>query len=237
VVSVTYIHFDRLDSTNTWTKTHAHELARDRLTCVTAKEQTAGVGRFKRHWFSPKGNLYASLFFTIPLQTPYLPNIGQTLAYSCATLLQEKGFPIKIKWPNDLLIHQKKVAGILTETLDLTDVLGVILGLGLNLKLNEEALASINQPVTSLAEFSKENLNVKDVLASLIPIFLKNLDILRKKGFASFQKDFENYLAYKGEEVTLNIKNEQLKGICQGVAEDGRLQLLLPSGERLLFWS
>ena len=234
---IKYLHFDALDSTNTWTKNHAHELSPEGLTCITAKEQTAGIGRFKRSWISPPGNLYATLFFTLPLHASYLPNIGQILALSCTTLLQEKGFPVEIKWPNDLLLHKKKIAGILTETVQLGDSLAIVLGIGLNLNLSEEALASINQPATSLTNFSKKNHTVEEILPCLLQSFLKNLTLIQQHSFTIFQQRFNNSLAYKGEEITLKVGPHPLIGICQGIAADGRLQLLLPNGEIRLLWS
>ena len=232
-----YIHFETLSSTNTWAKNNAHELEQDGLTCITAGKQTGGRGRFKRAWVSPKGNIYATFFFTIPSSASYLPNIGQILAYSCATFFQKEGIPIQIKWPNDLLIQKKKVAGILTETVQLQYKIGVVLGIGINLKLTEEEIAAIAQPATSLTAFSNKKYISEDILPHIIDNFLINLTVLQQKGFASFQKNFEHFLAYKGEEITLNIGGQPLKGICQGISADGRLQFLLPHGERLLVWS
>lgn len=237
MINIEYIHFDTLPSTNTWVKKHAHELNQDGLTCITAKEQTAGRGRFKRSWVSPKGNLYATVFFTIPPHSSYLSNIGQILAYSCAVFFQKEGIPIQIKWPNDLLIQKKKVGGILTETIQLPDKIGIVLGLGINLQLTDKEISAISQPVTSLAAFSNKCYIPGDVLPPIVEVFLKNLQILEEKGFAVFQKSFDDFLAYKGEEIVLNIGNERVTGTCQGVAADGRLQVLLPEGEQLLFWS
>ena len=236
-MNVTYIHFDVLDSTNTWTKAHAKSLRNNAFTCVTAGEQTAGIGRFKRPWISPQGNLFATFFFTIPLETSYLPNIGQILAYSCATLLQKKGLPALIKWPNDLLIEKKKVAGILTETVNLSDVLGVVVGIGLNLELTQDALSRINQPATSLAEMTGKKWDIDELLTSLIEAFLQNLTILQTNGFSLFRDKFNKLLAFMEEEITLNSEGQTFCGLCQGVEKDGRLKLLLPSGEERLFWS
>ncbi len=234
---VHYLHFDVLDSTNTWAKNHVHEFDLEALTCITAQEQTAGIGRFKRSWISPRGNLYATLFFTLPPNAPYLPNVGQILAYSCATYLRAQGFPAMIKWPNDLLIHKKKIAGILTEIVSLKDQVGVVLDIGLNVTMNEEELATISQPATSLRVLSKKKSTPEEILYHLVESFLENLTLLQQNGFAVFQHSFEEYLTYKGEEITLKIKNQPLKGLCQGITDDGRLKFLLPTGEILLLWN
>src|SRR5690242_2426664 len=96
VKNIYYIHFDSIDSTNTWTKKNAATLDPDQLTCVTALEQTAGRGRFFRKWLSPKGqNIYASFFFCLPADCPYIINLGQVLSLSCITVLKKKGFSPK----------------------------------------------------------------------------------------------------------------------------------------------
>jgi biotin-(acetyl-CoA carboxylase) ligase len=126
---------------------------------------------------------------------------------------------------------------MLTETVQLVDKIGIILGLGINLQLSEEASLTIGQPATSLAAFSNKKYSPKGILPKILEIFLINLQVLQEKGFAVFKKNFIDFLAYKGEEIALNNGNKRVTGTCQGVAADGRLQVLLPQGELLLFWS
>lgn len=236
-MDVEYLHFDEITSTHLWVKEHSHELDRKALICVSAGKQTAGIGRFKRPWLSCEGNLYATLFFTLPLQAAYLSNIGQILAYSCTTYLRSQGFDVMIKWPNDLLIHKKKVAGILTDIISFKDQVGVILSIGLNISMSKEDLSKVNQPATSLERESNKKLTPQDVLYPLVESFLVHLTLLQQQGFSVFQAFFEKYLAYKGEEITLKIKGDSLKGVCQGITQDGRLKFLLPQGDLLLLWN
>jgi len=112
--SISYIHFDTIDSTNTWAKNNAKTLDPDQITCITALEQTAGRGRWLRKWISPKGqNIYATIYFCLSKNCKQLSNVGQILSLSCAKVLKSKGFLPQIKWPNDLLLEKKKVAGVL----------------------------------------------------------------------------------------------------------------------------
>lgn len=230
--NVCYIHFDTIDSTNTWTKSNAHTLDPTKITCITALEQTAGKGRWLKKWISPKGeNIYASIYFCVPLHCSYLSNLGQILSLSCATILKKKGFSPQIKWPNDILLSGHKVAGILTETVAFEDRIGVVLGIGLNVNMSQTLLKNIDQPATSLAQLSGQTWVVEQVLEALLKQFLKDLDLLQNKGFAAFLPAYEELLAYKGQPITCHDGHKAIKGICHSVAPDGKLNLQLPNGE------
>lgn len=229
-MKIQYVQLDSVDSTNNWVKSHLEELSS--FTCVTALEQTTGRGRFKRHWVSPRGqNIYATLFFTVPLGVGYLCNLGQLMAFSCAKTLRGIGFPAQIKWPNDILVQGKKIAGVLTETVTQGDLIGIIIGIGMNINMPHDALQSIDQPATSLLLLSKKTWDIQEITELLMTRFLHDLQLLQKSGFAAFQAPFEDILAYKGEQITCRDGTQTITGICQSVTSEGRLQLLLPSGE------
>lgn len=229
--NIDFIHFDKIDSTNTWVKKNGHTLDPNGISCITALEQTAGRGRFSRKWLSPRGDIYATLFFTIPQGCPYLSNLGQILAYACACVLKEKGFEAEIKWPNDLLIVGKKVAGVLCETFSLNDRTGIALGIGINVNMSDDLLKTIDQPAISLAQLSVQTWNLEQLLTPLLEQFLKDLEQLQKHGFAPFQSKFQNFLAFKEQEISCNDGTHIIKGICKGITKDGKLELALPNGK------
>ena len=229
--NVSYIHFDTIDSTNTWTKKNADGLDPHQLTCITALEQTAGRGRFFRKWLSPKGqNIYATLYFCLPLGCPYLINLGQILSLSCISVLKKKGFCPEVKWPNDILLDHKKVAGILCETVSFEDRIGIVLGIGINVNMSKELLDMIDQPATSLAQLSGQTWTLEQILEPICKQFIIDLDRLQKQGFEPFRDEYETLLAFKGESITCNDGMQTLKGICHSVNRDGRLNLLLSDG-------
>lgn len=225
------IRFDRIGSTNAWAKDHASSLAPNHITCITADEQSAGRGRYGRPWVSPKGNIYSSLFFSLPKGTDYLSNLSQILSYSTAKALEKKGFSPKMKWPNDLQLHGKKVAGVLTETVDLKDRLGVVIGMGLNVNMTLDFLQTVDQPATSLYEESGKNWNVDEVMQAVLEEFRDSLSILEREGFAPFQTAIDDRLALKGVQIQCQKGDEKITGICHSVSPDGSLNLLLDSGE------
>jgi BirA family transcriptional regulator, biotin operon repressor / biotin---[acetyl-CoA-carboxylase] ligase len=225
-----YIHLDTVDSTNTYAKAHAHTFAHP-LTCITAKEQTAGRGRFQRRWVSPRGqNIYATLVFQVAPGSPYLSNIGQIMTLSCAQLLLSKGIISEIKWPNDIVVSGKKIGGVLTETTPLQEKISVAVGIGLNVNMEAALLEMIDQPATSLLQELGKREDLETLLEHLMQQFLTNLEILEKSGFAPFKETFEQLLAFRGQEITCHDGAQTIKGICQGITQEGHLKVLLPSG-------
>ncbi|MBI2811921.1 MAG: biotin--[acetyl-CoA-carboxylase] ligase [Candidatus Melainabacteria bacterium] len=230
--NIHYIHFDSIDSTHTWTKKNSDSLDPNQLTCVTALEQTAGRGRFYRKWISPKGeNIYATLYFCLPKDCPYLINLGQVLSLSCIAILKKKGFRPQVKWPNDILLDGKKVAGILCDTVFSKDHLNIVLSIGINVNMGPELLDTIDQPATSLAQLSGQTWSLEQVLNPVLKQFLKDLATLQEKGFEPFRKKYEELLAFKGEEISCHDGMKTIKGICHSINSDGRLNLLLPDGQ------
>ncbi|MBI2742704.1 MAG: biotin--[acetyl-CoA-carboxylase] ligase [Chlamydiales bacterium] len=229
--NIYYLHFDTIDSTNTWAKKNAETLDPDHLTCITALEQTAGRGRFKRSWTSGRAqNITATLFFTLPKESTILSNIGQILSLSCALVLEKRGFSPQIKWPNDLLLSGKKVAGILCETVTLEKRLAIALGIGINVNMTEELLETIDQPATSLAQLSGHTWDLEQILEPVLKQFLIDLELLEKKGFSAFQEAYQARLAFAGQTITCADGMQNTRGTCHSVRDDGRLNLLLPNG-------
>jgi BirA family biotin operon repressor/biotin-[acetyl-CoA-carboxylase] ligase len=226
--NIYYIHFDTIDSTNTWTKNNAHTLDQSRVTCITALEQTAGRGRFLRKWVSPRGqNIYATIFFNLPVNCSYLLNVGQVLALSCVNVLKNKGFSAQIKWPNDLMLEGKKVAGILCETIRFSDRIGVVLGIGINVNMTKELLDTIDHPAISLAQLSGHTWTLEQILDPLLRHFLDNLALLQEKGFELFQSQIDSLLAYKGQTITCSDQGRTVQGICHSIDKEGRLAVVV----------
>ena len=197
-MKIDFIHLETIDSTNTWAKKNAASFDPSHLTCITAQEQTGGRGRQDKKWISPKNaNLYTTLFFTAAENATYLSNLGQILAFSCAQVLLAMGVSIQLKWPNDLLIHTKKVGGVLSETFIQKNCVGIILGLGLNVNMPKSILESIDQPATSLHLSLHKELKPLALLEPILTQFISDLKQLQEKGFTPFHKRFNELLAYK----------------------------------------
>lgn len=231
---INYIRFQSLDSTNTWAKQHATLLDPHQITCITAQEQTAGRGRFQRKWISPQGvNLYITYFFRIPSSSSFLPNLGQLLSISCCKLLEHFRFIPQIKWPNDVLVDGKKIAGVLCETVSLQENLAVALGIGININMDCSTITGIDQPATSLQMLSGQEWSLDESLHKLSGFFLEDLNTLQQKGFSPFRSYYEKHLAFKDQFVTIQDGHRTIQGICHALSNKGNLILISPSGEQI----
>lgn len=214
-------------STNTYAKENKDSFPKDRITCISAEEQTSGRGRYQRSWISPKGNVFATFYFCLPRFTPDIISLNQVMAVSIAHILAQKALSASIKWPNDVQIRGKKIAGVLTETLFGEEDVEIFLGVGINVNMPKEEAERIDQPATSLAI---ETQNLHDpfaILAQLQETFTENLKTFREKGFSPFHSDFERLMTRKGEKLLCFDGKKLWEGICQGIANDGQLLLLL----------
>ncbi|MEX1013337.1 MAG: biotin--[acetyl-CoA-carboxylase] ligase [Waddliaceae bacterium] len=144
------IHLKSIDSTNLFAKRELKGFPKDQLTLIIADIQTRGRGQFEREWISPKGNLYMTSVRFLPDYPKDLTKIPLKFARNIQKWLLQYGVQAKIKWPNDLMVNQKKIAGILCETAWFEGELAIILGVGLNVNMTTEEASKIDQAATSL---------------------------------------------------------------------------------------
>lgn len=230
-------HFETIDSTNNWGKTHAPELNRTALTLVTASAQTAGRGRFKRKWESPAGlNVYATFCFFMEKHREDIKNLPQVLSISACRVIQKLGFEPKLKWPNDVLLSGKKTAGLLCETTPLSDQLCIILGIGLNVNMPLEILQQIDRPATSLFAEDGVQRDVEEVTQSLLKQFVADLNIFLEEGFHPFLEIYKaNMVHSAGDQIRFHDNRVIWTGAFKNINEDGSLNLQLDNGELKTF--
>jgi len=235
---INFIHFSSIHSTNSWAKENSALLDSEKITCITADEQTAGRGTFAKKWHSPRHvNIYLTLHFACPKDNPYLANMGQILAISCCRHLHAMGFAPQIKWPNDLFLEDKKFSGILCEMISSKTHSIIILGIGLNVNMTEEATCQIDQPATSLMQVSGKMYEIENILHPILSYFVDDLDLLLEKGFSPFAAQYNNLLRHKGSSLQVRDGSHMREGICQGVSPKGALLLTQPSGEEIPVFS
>lgn len=233
------IHFESIGSTNTWAKERINEFDADALTIITADEQTAGRGRFKRVWHSPKNmNLYITFCFFVEAHFTSLGHIPQLLALSASQALEEIKFYPLLKWPNDLMLAGKKLGGILCETTSWGRGRGVIVGLGLNVNMPLEELIKIDRPATSLLVEGKQALALQTVCQLIKHQYKNNLALFFKDGFVPFFAEYEKRSFFKkGEKVIFHDNQSIVKGFFEKLNSDGSVSLLLNSGQPKTFYA
>ena len=197
--------FNSLASTNT--------TARDCPvgTIVMAETQTNGRGRYGRVWQSPRGNLYASFVFeSDPMRDKYLSFLtGLALAES----LPE--FNVRLKWPNDVLLDGKKVAGILLETVGDK----IIVGIGVNLVNNPNK--NMLYPTANLGGRLSPIGLVKRLIIQYDALF----NVFDKKGFKKIRARWLDLATGVGETISVHLPTEELIGTFKGISDEGALLL------------
>ena len=225
-MEIIFKSLDTVDSTNTWIKNHLPSLEKDKFFCLSAEEQTQGRGRKKRKWHSPKSeNIYASLYFTLPKNTKNLQCLGLLIAFSISKILKEKDIICMIKWPNDLLLNEKKIGGILCENIIEKERIDVILGFGLNINMKHEELKEIDQPASSLYVETNRKWDKNLLLQAIVKQFSEDLTVFLQKGFGYFQSSINNSLAYVGKPIICKCEDNQYTGILHSISSEGALNI------------
>ena len=169
------IHFDELNSTSVYAHQHLEEL--DNFNIISCDLQTMGHGQFERVWYSSNkngGNVYISIILK-PDDITHLNELTRYVALIGAQTLREYGLNPQFKYPNDILINGKKIAGFLAESEFLGSTCkGVIVGCGINLNLDEEELKNIDIPATSIFNETKKQVNKQEFLDKFLSNFENN---------------------------------------------------------------
>lgn len=227
-------YFDSIGSTNDEALAWAANDAKD-LSLVIADEQTAGRGRLDRKWFTPPGTAlaFSLILRPSPAERPHLSRMVGLAALSVTDSLQTRGLSPEIKWPNDILLNGRKVAGILIESVwSGEDIDCIVIGMGVNiLKGAVPDRGMLSFPATSLEEalgYPVERTEVlHDILAALV--------VLRPQlSTDEFMAKWEELLAYRGRQVQVEMGGaDLLTGSVSGLGTDGSLQLRDQDGKSL----
>ena len=215
-----HIHFDCIDSTNTYARQNASRLAVPCL--ITADMQTGGRGRRGKSFFSPKGTgLYMTLLFS---PTAPLPLMTPAAALAVCESLEALGAPrLGIKWVNDVFLGSKKICGILCEHFFDSGKEYIIAGIGINLttadfpdELDKAGSVSLDIPREKLAEMIAEKL----------------LGYAADPDDSAIAAAYEKRLFFLGKEITFVKDNEQFTAVADGVNDECNLLVTLPNGQR-----
>jgi BirA family biotin operon repressor/biotin-[acetyl-CoA-carboxylase] ligase len=228
------LRFDRIGSTNAEAKRLAAQEAPEGLLIVAA-EQTEGRGRRQREWLSPPGNLYLSLLLRPDRPMPAALNVGFVAGIAVAEAIADclpKDAEIRLKWPNDVLIGGRKVAGILLESDSLADgrVASLVVGVGVNVS-NHPPEGAVSYPATSLRAAGAAAVSADDVLKAFAAVFLKHYRIWLSQGFAPIRVAWCAHAAGLGDSVRVSVDAATtLAGRFVAIDDEGALILEEASG-------
>ncbi|HEY8209808.1 MAG TPA: biotin--[acetyl-CoA-carboxylase] ligase [Myxococcaceae bacterium] len=206
---------------------------------VIAEQQTRGKGRRGRTWASPpRVNLYCSAILRPELPPQRAPELTLTAAVALAETLRDSRVEAFIKWPNDVQVGGKKIAGILTElSADPDQVHFVVLGVGVNLNCRVEDLGpDVALTATSLMEARGEKVPRALFTAALFGRLEQRLDQHAREGFAPIQKAWRLLSSTLGQEVLVRTDGAELRGVAEDIDDAGALLVRTPRGavERVL---
>jgi len=213
------------------------KLARDGVkegVVVFAESQTKGRGRLGRKWISPA---HKGLWFSLLLRPDLRPQEATQLTVASATALcraihSETGLNPEIKWPNDILVHGKKVAGILTEmSAELDRVQHVILGIGVNMNMSAgEFQPELRKLATSLKIESGRAILRADLATAILYELDRNYARVCAGGFAAIVDEWEAHCTTIGRDVTIQIGERRLRGRAESLSDEGALLLRTEHG-------
>ena len=210
------------------------------LSVHTSEQQVAGKGRNGKKWISPKGkNIYLSIGWLSNLKYSQVDGlslaIGTILASSLNKFTQNK---VGIKWPNDLLIEKKKISGILIETIDLNNQVGVVIGIGINVHMSEEEGKEIDQSWISLDELTESINDRNEVIGDIVNKVFQLTYLFTEEGFKPYKSDYESFDMLIGKKCNVIIngiyKTVDVLGVNdkgEMLVKDGSENLTLRYGE------
>jgi BirA family biotin operon repressor/biotin-[acetyl-CoA-carboxylase] ligase len=205
-------------------------------TLVIADEQTAGRGRLERRWWAPPGT---SLLMTLVLRPKLEPRQAQRLTMICSLALcdaiaQVCGLETRVKWPNDVLIGDNKVCGILTELgLAGNELQYALVGMGVNVNVDLDPALSFMVPATSLSAETGNRVPRLDLLVAFL-VALEGRYLLLQSGH-SYEQEWSDRLETLGRLVTVTSGARRWQGQAVGVDQDGALLVRLEDGSERRF--
>jgi BirA family biotin operon repressor/biotin-[acetyl-CoA-carboxylase] ligase len=192
-------------------------------TTVIAKQQTSGRGQWGRQWLSNTGGLYLSYAIQPHLPISQSAQLTFSSAWGIATVLRSRGIPVQLKWPNDLILAQRKLGGILTETkIHQGAIVKAVIGVGLNwanpvpetgINLQSYLENQSSAPISSLEDLT--NITLKGLITGY--------DHLCTEGMDTLLLAYQELLINIGHQVSIDGK----QGVITGVAPTGELRLKL----------
>jgi BirA family biotin operon repressor/biotin-[acetyl-CoA-carboxylase] ligase len=227
--------FLELDSTNDWLREQTLKGAPSGTVCV-AERQVAGRGRRGRSWISPfAANLYLSLLWRSASGAAALG--GLSLVVGIALLRSLRGLGIHdagLKWPNDILARDAKLAGILIDVVgEASGPCAVIVGIGVNVCMPRAEAAAIDQSWTDLYHLTGDrHISRNRLAAAILDEMLPAIESFENRGLQPFLKEYRHYDMTNGRTVDLMLPNENISGTACGIDAGGALLVETVTGRR-----
>lgn len=230
VIGREIISYKKIDSTND----SAYGLAEKGMkegTVIIAEEQAHGKGRHGRKWMSPSGcGIYMSVILRPNMAPNEIPRITLLAAVCIAKSIREfTGLGAMIKWPNDILVNDKKVCGILTEMKAEQDRVNfIIVGMGINVNTDKKHLPKGSSSIKE--ELGRGSISRVELAKKVLENFEKEYNVLHKEGFKPIIDQWKSLSVMIGSRVKVSLANRSFEGQAYDIDPDGALVVRLESG-------
>lgn len=217
--------FNVIDSTSTFMKKNVAKHHSGDV-CV-AEAQTHGRGRQGKTWISPFGsNLYFSMYWCFSAGMQALSGLSLVVGIAlCEVLRRHYSVNAQLKWPNDVYVNDKKVAGILVEIEgQADDHCHCIIGIGLNICMPEQ-VSGIDQPWINLQSVTQEKIDKNRLVAQLMANLIQTIEQFEQSGLTDFTSLWEQYDWLKSQQVTLFLSGKGIEGVARGINSHGALMV------------
>ncbi|MFC1467671.1 biotin--[acetyl-CoA-carboxylase] ligase [Verrucomicrobiota bacterium] len=204
-------------------------------TLLAARMQTAGRGRHQRRWVAEAGkNLLFSFFLKTDAPLMDVPALTMAVAMGIDDALQDLGVNSTLKWPNDILVGNKKICGILSEGIAGE---GAVVGVGLNVNMSREVLAQIDQPATSVLAETGQAHDLNTVLSALLANLPRWIERWESARFNGLREMYQQKCAAFNQEVSVRDGDQIQRGMLVGFGDHGEAVLRQPDGTQVSVWA
>ena len=220
--------FEEIGSTNDEAKTKLTEIenSTDSL-AIFAEQQTSGRGRSGKTWESPANvNIYLSFGWYSSLKLSDLEGLSLASGVEISNHLEPIiGESLKLKWPNDLFLSEKKTGGILVETTTNQKGTSIVVGVGLNVLMSDKEENSIDQDWTSLSIHFGKDFDRNQIAGLMLEALFHLKNNFESNGFSHYKDRFEELNLLKNKECLATFEDLSFKGLAEGISENGELIL------------
>ena len=206
--------------------------------CLSADNQTDGYGRRNAKWFSYKGNIHLSILVKPKCSINEVNQLSFMTSITLGDTLKKikSNINIKYKWPNDILLNKKKIAGVIVETSSFVNkkIKWVIIGIGLNIKKSP----NLNTKEFKITSLNKEKIYVRkdDFIDLFLQRFFRNYEFWKKKGFNFIKKKWISNVYKKNNKIVVKYQNNYIKGKILDLLINGGIKLKTSKETKELFY-
>ena len=233
LIGTNIFYFAELESTNSFAREMAREA--EEGTVVIAEAQKKGRGRLGRNWQSPKGGINLSVILKPNIPLDHAARLTLMTGLAAANTIRSLGLDARIKWPNDVLINDKKVCGILTEVdAEMEQIDYVIIGIGINANVNvEEFPPGIRENATSLQKELGIEVNRVEFVQRLLYELEQQYIKFKTQEFSAILSEWINLSDTIGKEVTIMTPSRMVEGKAVGITDTGAISVRTKDGKRV----